>query len=550
MIYAVQNKVLEWHVKATVKYKDSYNNVTLYAEITDSNNVTKNVPAFYMGENTWGFRYASKTLGKHVSITKCSNVDDIGLHNVKHSIMIEKYEGENELYKHGRINVSNNKLFFQHEDEKPFFWLGDTWWMGLSKRLQWPSEFKTLTEDRVAKGFSVIQIVAGLYPDMTPFDERGKNEVGFPWDEEFEHINPDYFEMADRRIEWIVENGMVPCIVGSWGYFMDFAGYDAMKKHWRNLIGRYGAYPVVWCVAGEATMPFYGCVKWPEKKNEKYLQYKNNPDKRKEYEEDVKVKWTNIAKYIKELDPYNNIVTIHPTDYGHKMVTDPSVLDMNMLQTGHSGWGSIGPTIDMVEKTISSDLNMPTINSEVCYEGIGGMCGPEVQRYLFWSCMLSGCAGFTYGANGIWQINRLDKPYGASPWGMIWGNTDWVKAMNRDGSYHLGYSKKLLEKYKWWEFKPHSEWCSRHANKNNRLLPYCGGIENEVRMIYLPASLVSVVSGLESGVEYYAFFYDPSSGQKFVIGDIIADQNGEWSMKNRVLPIYTDLILVIENKKD
>ena len=30
-----------------------------------------------------------------------------------------------------------------------------------------------------------------------------------------------------------------------------------MKKHWRYLIARWGAYPVVWCLAGEGTMPYY-----------------------------------------------------------------------------------------------------------------------------------------------------------------------------------------------------------------------------------------------------------------------------------------------------
>jgi hypothetical protein len=25
---------------------------------------------------------------------------------------------------------------------KDFFWLGDTWWMGLSRRLHWPEEFR------------------------------------------------------------------------------------------------------------------------------------------------------------------------------------------------------------------------------------------------------------------------------------------------------------------------------------------------------------------------------------------------------------------------
>ncbi|HEY5912737.1 MAG TPA: DUF4038 domain-containing protein [Verrucomicrobiae bacterium] len=36
----------------------------------------------------------------------------------------------------------------------------------------------------------------------------------------------------------------------------------------------------------------------------------------------------------------------------------------------------------------------------------------------FWAHVIcSGCAGHTYGANGIWQVNRRDRPYEASPGG-------------------------------------------------------------------------------------------------------------------------------------
>jgi hypothetical protein len=68
--------------------------------------------------------------------------------------------------------VADDLRHFAYADGSPFFWLGDTWWMGLTKRLTWPEDFQQLTADRRAKGFTVIQIVAGLYPDMPAFDER------------------------------------------------------------------------------------------------------------------------------------------------------------------------------------------------------------------------------------------------------------------------------------------------------------------------------------------------------------------------------------------
>lgn len=44
---------------------------------------------------------------------------------------------------------------------------------------------------------------------------------------------------------------------------MPWMGVDKMKKHWRNLVARYGAYPVVWSLAGEWTMAFYVRQKFP-----------------------------------------------------------------------------------------------------------------------------------------------------------------------------------------------------------------------------------------------------------------------------------------------
>ncbi len=62
---------------------------------------------------------------------------------------------------------------------------------------------------------------------------------------------------------------------------------------------------------------------------------------------------------------------------------------------------------------------------EVCYEGIQEASRQEVQRFMFWSALLSGTGGHTYGANGIWQVNTREKPYGLSPHGHSWGGPAW-----------------------------------------------------------------------------------------------------------------------------
>ena len=124
------------------------------------------------------------------------------------TVMVEPYMGRNVLYRRGPLRVSEDRRFLMHADGTPFFWLGDTWWMGLCRRLAWPGEFRALLDDRARKGFTVVQIVAGLYPDQPAFDERSANEAGFPWEPDYSAIRPAYFDMADRRIRALVERGL------------------------------------------------------------------------------------------------------------------------------------------------------------------------------------------------------------------------------------------------------------------------------------------------------------------------------------------------------
>ena len=192
---------------------------------------------------------------------------------------------------------------------------------GFTKRLAWPEDFQRLTSDRTSKGFSVVQIVAGLYPDMPWGDERGWNEAGMPYDQEMTQVNPAYFDMADLKVAHLVRSGIVPCIVGSWAYFLMWMGLEKARKHWRHLVARWGCYPVVWCIAGEGKMAYY---------------LSENPTQDSEAQ---KAGWTQIARYVRQIDPMGRMVTIHPTDNGRDQVEDDSVLDFDMLQTGHGNLG-------------------------------------------------------------------------------------------------------------------------------------------------------------------------------------------------------------------
>ena len=208
------------------RYDDPFNQVEVDVEFQDPAGHTLIVPAFWAGGLEWRVRYSSFLPGQHRYRWICSDSANTDLHDKVGSVEISPDVAPNALERHGRLRVSQSKRHLEFTDGTPFFWLGDTWWLGLVQRKGWGlPEFRLLTEDRVAKGFTVIQIVAGLYPDLPPYDSRGFNEAGHPWEPEYARINPAYFDAADRRIEQLVEAGLVPCIVAAWGYHLPLGGH-------------------------------------------------------------------------------------------------------------------------------------------------------------------------------------------------------------------------------------------------------------------------------------------------------------------------------------
>jgi hypothetical protein len=525
--FAMARAVTEWSFASARPYSDPFNEVELDVVFADSQGREQRVPAFWAGGQTWRVRYAPPEPGRYLYRTVASDPTDADLHDRRGELEVAPYQGDNPLLQRGNIRVAADNRHLEHADGTPFFWLGDTWWMGLSKRLRWPQDFQTLAADRVQKGFTVIQIVAGPYPDMPAFDPRGANEAGQMWEADFARVNPHYYDMADIRIQYLVDGGLVPCILGCWGYYLPLMGVPKMKQHWRNLVARWGALPVVWCMAGEATMPYY-LSKTP--KEDAALQ---------------KQGWTEVARYVRSIDAYRHPITIHPTQVGRDQVEDASVLDFDMLQTGHSDRASYANTVNLVTAGVARSPRMPVLVGEVNYEGIFEASRQEVQRFVFWASMLSGAAGHTYGANGIWQVNTREQPFGPSPHGRTWGNTPWEEAYQLPGSKHQGLSKALLMRYPWWRFESHPEWVEPHWTKENYVRPYAAGIPGKLRVIFIPPMWDAVkIVGLESGVSYQAFFYDPTSGKEHRVGTASADAGGTWNPP--FPPTLGDWVLVLE----
>jgi hypothetical protein len=438
------NVTTEISFTAKGAYRDPFNEVLLDVIFTAPNGRALRVPGFWAGGDKWKVRYSSPLTGKHSYRTECNVKTDSGLDGMEGNVEVVPYRGQNPLFKHGPIQIAADHRHFQYSDGTPFFWLGDTWWMGLSHRLKWPDEFKLLTADRVTKGFNVVQIVAGLYPDMPPFDPRGANEAGFPWETNYARIRPEYFDAVDLRLNHLANCGISPCLVGSWGYFIPWMGVEKAKQHWRYLIARYGALPIFWCAAGEANLPYYLVKGFP-------------------FDDRQQVKdWTEVMRYIRQIDAFHRPLSIHPTGLGklsaRGAVEDQSLLDFDMLQTGHGMREVLAPTVKTMRDSYAAKPVMPVLNSEVCFEMLGDNIPAEIPRLMFWASVLSGAAGHTYGANGIWQCNRPGDPHGASPHGGNYGKITWEDAMDLPGSQQVGLGKKFLERFDWMHFEPCGDW--------------------------------------------------------------------------------------------
>lgn len=524
--------VSEWSYTSAKAYADPFNDLELDVVVAGPQGQEWRVPTFWSGEQTWRVRFSPPVPGRYQYRTVCSDDLNPDLSGVEGELAVGSYGGDNVLLQRGPLRAHASRRYLEHADGTPFLWLADTWWMGLCKRLTWPEGFGELLADRVRKGFSVIQIIAGLYPDMPWHDERGANEVGFPWEEDFSRVSPAYFDLADRRIAALVDAGMVPCIVGCWGYFLPWMGVARLKQHWRNLVARYGAYPVVWCLAGEAIMPYY-----LSETRERDMELQKHG-------------WTELGAYLRGLDPWHHPITIHPNSVGRDQIEDDSLLDLNWLQTGHGGRDSVPNTVNLVTAQYAREPRMPVLNSEACYEGIMESSREEIQRFMFWACMLSGACGHTYGANGIWQLNEPGRPYGPSPHGLSWGDRPWTEAYQLPGSAQVGVGKQFLAGLPWWRLEPCPDLVEPHWSPDNYWHPYAAWIPGELWVIYVPTNWflapgeTPLVTQLDPGGRYQAFYLNPSDGSRRELGSFSPDTEGRWQAPAPT--VLRDWVLVVK----
>jgi hypothetical protein len=238
--------------------------------------------------------------------------------------------------------------------------------------------------------------------------------------------------------------------------------------------------------------------------------------------------WESASVYVRSIDPFERVRTVHPcpvfTYASSEAFESRASFDLDLLQTGHTGANCVASTMTHLQTALSYG-DRPVINGECSYEGIFDSNWQDIQRFLFWSHLLSGAAGHTYGTMAISTFNAKDDPY--MPMSHV-SMHFWEDAIDWLGAAHVGVGRRILESLDWSTLEPRQEMVTPNAGPSDWFLPYSAVTADGTIVTYLPgmgllspdgwpadwpASLAKLgFTGLRES-SYQATFIDPRTGR-------------------------------------
>ena len=406
-----------------------------------------------------------------------------------------------------KIKVSKNQHYFVTEDEKPFFWLGDTGWLAFGKLDR--ESINKYFQDRKTKGFNVVQVMVlhninavNVYGDAALINEDVSKPLitaGNNFNNKDEY---DYWDHVDFTLDVAQKNGIYVAMVPVWGTNVSKGNKinkEQAEKYAKFLADRY--------------------------KNRTNVIWLNGGDTHGNEFMDI---WNAIGNTLKT-NNRDQLVTFHPfgrTDSSenyHKA----SWLDFNMFQSGHRRYDQDSIKTNFKEdnyKFVQRDLTLkptkPTLDGEPSYEGIPhGLhdtlqpkwTDNDVRRYGYWS-VFAGAAGYTYGHNAVMQMFRKgDKP--------AYGNKElWSSAINAPGAGQMVYIKKLMLSFPYLERIPDQTLIANQGEKYDYLVATKG---EKYALIYTYNGRKMILNmGKISGDKVNASWYNPRNGKETKIGII------------------------------
>ncbi len=267
-------EVVEESFTAHTTYDNPYLDVDLWINLSGPGGNYK-IPAFWDGGNTFRVRLVATAPGTWKWST--GNITgDSGLDNKRGSFKAVAWtEAEKQANpnRRGFIRVAAHNRTLEYADGTPFFYTGDTWWSMLTKIYAWDSDdclanisFQKALAIRKSQGFNGINMIACFPSDTikgiwdrsshgkkvaedgsTPFAIADPQDARHGVD--YTRINPKYWQLADRKMEYLSDIGFVPFIESVRRHEQWYSENDAERKAFVNYIrylwARYGCYNMI-----------------------------------------------------------------------------------------------------------------------------------------------------------------------------------------------------------------------------------------------------------------------------------------------------------------
>ena len=303
------------------------------------------------------------------------------------------------------IDISDNRRYFIHSDNKPFFWQGDTEWELF--HLFSIQEAKAFLLERKKQGFNIIQVmITGVFPEWDIMKGvKHQNPVKAWLNQDPLTPNEKYFKRTDSIIS----------IAAEYGIMLVIGVYHAMDVEKSRITIQNAKAWATWLSQ--------------RYKNEKNIIWSMYPHADSSSLPIIK----EIIAGITEGESGTHLITMHPdpSPKSSSFMQEEEWLAFNTLQT----WNSNFINYQMVQTDYEKMPVKPVVNGEARYEGEDGTTPFETRRAGYWSYLAGGF--YSYGHRDNWMAP------------LKWRN--WYRS---EGAMQMKIMGDIFRSLEWWKLVP------------------------------------------------------------------------------------------------
>jgi len=421
----------------------------------------------------------------------------------------------------GRLKVSENGHYLLKADGTPFFWLGDTGWEMLDRLSR--EETNIYLENRRSKGFNVVQTVligefihmdkaTNFYGDSILKNDNPEKPFITPGNNPGNADEYDFWDHADYAVSLAAQKGLYLALLPSWGEWVTprvdkpLFNTTAQAYSYGNFLGnRYRKNTnIIWILGGDRR---------PHERSNGFELWRAMA-------EGIADGTNGMNSLDGNADYSTTIMTYHSFETSSKWFHNDAWLDLHIWGTYHS---EVNNT--RAFEAALADWNLPnpkpTLNGEPNYEGFdinyaiddnGVFTSTDVRMAAYWS-LFSGCAGFTYGAQHIWQFTDSTRTKFSKT-----TSSNWQTSLDLPGSFQVGYAKKLFESRPMLELVPDQSLIVKGQGNCGSYSPAIKG--KSFAFIYIPTgNTLTIKLGTIDGAKVKAWWFNPRTGKSNLIGE-------------------------------